>query len=359
MCEKYKRTFYGVRRDFVQWSIHWFKFDKVRPGLVISNNWFNSTQTKIIVLPITSVDKSDNKCSEWDDAFVPFINNNGDINYIKLTNITWFDIIDLDSENNKLIGYLTDEFTKSKITEFMSNICNPMYKAEEISFDYQLKDGKLNNKPSISTVESKSSNTNVQNVDSISDNTPVKSIPKLINKEDTSKKWSRKKIARPDNWDEVYNKYLSKEISSAQCCIELGISNPTFYRMRKAYEEEHSTEYPLKDLRPIYDKIIKSKENTKEIMDKISKISIFGDELVIKDSIIDDDYILKTLILSISMSPSIFKNRYNYKFMTRLSKTLVKYCYDHKLINDELFIQLNNFVINKYIHKSTKENFFE
>lgn len=41
----------------------------------------------------------------------------------------------------------------------------------------------------------------------------------------------RKKIDKPKNWDEVYNKYKSREITGTQAMEELGLKRNTFYKL--------------------------------------------------------------------------------------------------------------------------------
>lgn len=48
----------------------------------------------------------------------------------------------------------------------------------------------------------------------------------------------RKKIARPDNWNEVYNQYKTREITAKKAMELLGLKRNTFYRMRKEHEDE-------------------------------------------------------------------------------------------------------------------------
>ena len=84
MCEKYERIFRGVTKDYFQWCILWLPFDKIRPGIIISNNWFIKTQKTILAIPLTSRDKSDELYPEFNDNFIPLINVFGKLNYTNI-----------------------------------------------------------------------------------------------------------------------------------------------------------------------------------------------------------------------------------------------------------------------------------
>ena len=50
----------------------------------------------------------------------------------------------------------------------------------------------------------------------------------------------RKKIDFPDNWEEVYSKYKTREITGTEAMEILGLKRNTFYRLKKEYESEKS-----------------------------------------------------------------------------------------------------------------------
>ncbi|MBK5244304.1 MAG: recombinase family protein [Eubacteriaceae bacterium] len=49
----------------------------------------------------------------------------------------------------------------------------------------------------------------------------------------------RKKIERPDNWDEIYNQYKTREITGTKAMELLGLTRNVFYQFKKDYEESH------------------------------------------------------------------------------------------------------------------------
>lgn len=48
----------------------------------------------------------------------------------------------------------------------------------------------------------------------------------------------RKKITYPDNWEEIYNKWKSRELTGAKAMEQLGLKRNTFYKLIKEYEEK-------------------------------------------------------------------------------------------------------------------------
>ena len=95
-------------------------------------------------------------------------------------------------------------------------------------------------------------------------------------------------------------------------------------------------------------------------MDTVSRLPIFGNELIVKD--LDDIYVVKALVLAISKKPSnLSTNKHrifnNYKNMERWTGILINYCYTHNLITKELYVQLNDFLKQRY-KSNSKENFF-
>jgi DNA invertase Pin-like site-specific DNA recombinase len=48
----------------------------------------------------------------------------------------------------------------------------------------------------------------------------------------------RKEIARPSNWEEVYNQWKQREITGTKAMEQLGLKRNTFYKLVKEYEEE-------------------------------------------------------------------------------------------------------------------------
>lgn len=48
----------------------------------------------------------------------------------------------------------------------------------------------------------------------------------------------RKSIDYPDNWEEVYNKWKSRELTGAKAMDQLGLKRNTFYKLIKKYENE-------------------------------------------------------------------------------------------------------------------------
>lgn len=378
MCEKVNRIFKGLTKGYVQWSVHWFMFDKHRPGLIISNNWINKTQKRLIVCPITSRDKSDLKCSEWEDTEVPFINGAGEVNYIRVLQMKMFHIDDLDDNTNAFIGTFTDEDVKMKISDIVSNLTNPMYRYERLTYQYQ-KNMIRNNAITHDSVQSSNTSTDISDRLTYTMNIPEvpvvesKNVSKTKPKTKvTTNKCGRKPTPFPKNWKNVYDKWKCKAITLSQACRQLKVSSYVFHSLVDRYESNlpEKTQpsgtvapvtYPLNinGLTNIYKNI--DKENIKEIMDVVAALPIFGNELISKD--VSDDKIVKAMVLAISKKPSnLSDNKHkifnNWKAMERWVTILVRYCYDHKLINDDLFIELDDFVKDKYRHQSSKENFF-
>lgn len=52
----------------------------------------------------------------------------------------------------------------------------------------------------------------------------------------------RKKIDYPINWEEVYNKWKSREITGAKAMQILNLKRNTFYKLLKEYEEKKETD---------------------------------------------------------------------------------------------------------------------
>lgn len=50
----------------------------------------------------------------------------------------------------------------------------------------------------------------------------------------------RKKIPLPDNWKEVYDQYMTRQINATEAMDKLGIKKNTFYRMKNAYSKKLS-----------------------------------------------------------------------------------------------------------------------
>ena len=50
----------------------------------------------------------------------------------------------------------------------------------------------------------------------------------------------RKKIGFPDNWEEVYTEWKSRQITGAQAMNLLNLKRNTFYNLIKEYEEKNN-----------------------------------------------------------------------------------------------------------------------
>jgi DNA invertase Pin-like site-specific DNA recombinase len=50
------------------------------------------------------------------------------------------------------------------------------------------------------------------------------------------KKFGRPKVGYPDNWEEVYNRWLNKEITAIKAMEELNLRKNTFYKLIKQYQ---------------------------------------------------------------------------------------------------------------------------
>lgn len=48
----------------------------------------------------------------------------------------------------------------------------------------------------------------------------------------------RKKIEYPDEWEEIYNKILTKQLTSKEAMQYLGLKSTTFYKLKKEYEDK-------------------------------------------------------------------------------------------------------------------------
>ena len=48
----------------------------------------------------------------------------------------------------------------------------------------------------------------------------------------------RKKIDFPNGWEQVYNKYKTREITGTKAMEQLGLKRNTFYKLVKEYEEQ-------------------------------------------------------------------------------------------------------------------------
>ena len=48
----------------------------------------------------------------------------------------------------------------------------------------------------------------------------------------------RKKIDFPEHWEDVYNKILTKQLTSKEAMEFLGLKSTTFYKLKKEYEEK-------------------------------------------------------------------------------------------------------------------------
>ena len=48
----------------------------------------------------------------------------------------------------------------------------------------------------------------------------------------------RKKIEYPDEWEDIYNKMLTKQLTSKEAMEFLGLKSTTFYKLKKEYEDK-------------------------------------------------------------------------------------------------------------------------
>ena len=55
---------------------------------------------------------------------------------------------------------------------------------------------------------------------------------------DKGKYKGRKKIEFPSDWEQVYNKYKTREITGTKAMEQLGLKRNTFYKLLKEYEEQ-------------------------------------------------------------------------------------------------------------------------
>ena len=55
---------------------------------------------------------------------------------------------------------------------------------------------------------------------------------------DEGKYKGRKKIEFPSDWEQVYNKYKTREITGTKAMEQLGLKRNTFYKLLKEYEEQ-------------------------------------------------------------------------------------------------------------------------
>lgn len=52
------------------------------------------------------------------------------------------------------------------------------------------------------------------------------------------KKFGRPKVGYPDNWEEVYNRWLNKEITAVVAMYELNLKKNTFYKLVKQFQND-------------------------------------------------------------------------------------------------------------------------
>ena len=52
------------------------------------------------------------------------------------------------------------------------------------------------------------------------------------------KKLGRPKVGYPDNWEEVYNRWLNKEITAVVAMYELNLKKNTFYKLVKQFQND-------------------------------------------------------------------------------------------------------------------------
>jgi DNA invertase Pin-like site-specific DNA recombinase len=50
----------------------------------------------------------------------------------------------------------------------------------------------------------------------------------------------RKKIDFPNNWEEIYNEYKTREITGTKAMEALGLKRNTFYKLKKEWEERNN-----------------------------------------------------------------------------------------------------------------------
>lgn len=51
------------------------------------------------------------------------------------------------------------------------------------------------------------------------------------------KKFGRPKVEYPENWEEIYNKWINKEITAVKAMEELGLKKNTFYKLANSRKE--------------------------------------------------------------------------------------------------------------------------
>lgn len=52
------------------------------------------------------------------------------------------------------------------------------------------------------------------------------------------KKFGRPKVGYPDNWEEIYNRWLNKEITAVVAMYELNLKKNTFYKLVKQFQND-------------------------------------------------------------------------------------------------------------------------
>lgn len=52
------------------------------------------------------------------------------------------------------------------------------------------------------------------------------------------KKFGRPKVGYPDNWEEVYNRWVNKEITAVVAMYELNLKKNTFYKLVKQFQND-------------------------------------------------------------------------------------------------------------------------
>ena len=127
MCDDKKYSSRSVIQ-FPQFSVWWMQMDKVRPVVVVSNNWFNTYSNGILVASMTSTDYDDKLEKEYGKMLIPIVGHNRQRSFIKLNQLRFVSTQELVTLSiDCYAGFITDIIIQKKITELMSGIFVPEF----------------------------------------------------------------------------------------------------------------------------------------------------------------------------------------------------------------------------------------